>query len=202
VKDDSNFVAILQMKFPAYKLINAASNAYGTGQSYLTLLRALQRHQDIRLVVYPFINHHLMRNYLRKDWIENLRKERQNVHFEIRNGQLTYIGLADRVRDVVSDTALLNRKEAEISYALVKAMSDTCQALNIPFLLTHLPDWQSGPMDTLIKLIVQTDHYIDLHKSIDLRAVTLPKDGHPNPEGHRRIAAQLLPFLQKSLVSQ
>ncbi|MCB0204569.1 MAG: SGNH/GDSL hydrolase family protein [Anaerolineae bacterium] len=201
VEDDSNYVAMLQAQWPGYKLVNTAVNAYGTGQAYLTLLQSLSRYKDIRLVVYPFINQHAHRNYLRKEWLEKIweSNRRQNVHFEIDNGNLVYKGLSEPARDAITDTIILEKKEAEISTALVEAMRDTCAALGIPFLLVHLPDWRPAALDTILKPLVDTSHYLDLKKYIDIKSIALPMDGHPNATGHRLMAAQLFPFLKKHL---
>ncbi len=201
VADDSNFVALLQKQLPDYKLVNTAVNAYGTGQAYLTLLQSLERNRDIRLVVYPFINQHGHRNYLRKDWLDKLwsSRQRRNVHFEVENGQPVYKGLTDPLMESLSDTLLLEKKETEVTQALVRAMADTCAALGIPFLLVHLPDWRPAGLDTLLRAEVEPTHYLDLKQRIDIKTVALPMDLHPNSDAHRLMALELLPFLKNSL---
>lgn len=201
VEDDSNYVAILQSKLPSFKLVNTAVNAYGTGQAYLTLRQSLARYKNIQLVVYPFINQHAHRNYLRKEWLDKLwgSRRRQNVHFEVEDGKLIYKGLSDPVIDAVTDSLLLEKKEAEVTQALVKAMADTCASLGIPFLLVHLPDWRPPGLDTLLRPIVYEAHYLDLKKNIDIQNVALPMDGHPNATGHQLMALEFLPFLKKHL---
>ena len=69
----------------------------------------LERHDDIKMVVYGFITHHLRRNYLRKSWLEiidNLRG-RRNPFFILEDGNLRFQGLADKDLHGIDDGAFL-----------------------------------------------------------------------------------------------
>lgn len=198
IEDDSTFVSILESQLPGYKMVNTCVSGYGTGQAYLDVMSNLKQYDDIRMVVYPFINHHSTRNYLRKSWLKFL-DERLHPHFEVENDKLTQVGMADPEKDAIEDTLLLNKKEAEITFALVKAMQDSCAARQIPFLLVHLPDDWTESMNNLVKPIVAPANYLDLQPSLDLNTMKHLNDSHPNGKGHRLIAEQLLPFLRNHL---
>ncbi len=74
VEDSSPYPEVLQGSFPDYKIINGGVSAWGTVQAYLELRQQLASHDDVRAVVYAFIDADLERNYLRRTWLEHISK--------------------------------------------------------------------------------------------------------------------------------
>jgi hypothetical protein len=200
VQDDEVYVSLLAEKFPQYKVINGAAMAYGPTQALLKTERELTNRNDIRLVVYPFIGHHIKRSYLRKEWLDMLGWGRKNPHFEIKDGKLERLGLADPVKDGVTDETALAEKEKSLTAALIAAMWQTCEARNVPFVVVHLPDDQEVDFKNEILTAVDSSHFVDLRGIIDFKANQIPMDGHPNPAAHQAIAISLVPVIERYLL--
>lgn len=94
----------------------------------------------------------------------------------------------------------------------IAAMAKACQEHNATFLTVILPDF-TKPLDATypyggIHVQVQAscrDHGIavvdalDNLRGMDVTKIHIPKDNHPNAEGHRLIAAALLPKLREQI---
>jgi len=199
VEDEEAYPALLGEHFTPYKMVNAAAPAWGTVQAYLKLEQQLALYDDVDLVVYGFINHHLQRNYLRKEWLDRIGLGRKNPHLEVRDGKLEHLGLSDPEQDGIADDNLLAIKEKELTLALLAAMQAACETRQIPFLVVNLPEDGAADFKTEILSVVGPDRFLDLRSEMDFPAIQLPIDGHPNAEGHRQIAKLLTPFLENHL---
>ncbi|MEZ4962574.1 MAG: hypothetical protein R2830_22295 [Saprospiraceae bacterium] len=200
VEDDENFPMLLSENFPSYKVVNGANNGWGTIQAWLRLKEELASQNDVRMVVYGFIGHHRQRNYLRTQWLDMLGKyHRQNVHVEAENGKIVLHGLSDMKKDGLSDDGVLVPKEKEITRLLIAEMKAACDEKNIPFLVAYLPDDKSHDFAAEILQTVGSEHFIDLRNSIDYDSINNGVDGHPTADGHRQIAEQLAPVIEKML---
>lgn len=194
VEDNQNYVALLQTKFPEYKLINAAVNGWGTTQSLLKLESLLQQFDDIHLVVYGFISHHLRRNYLRKSWLSQIQQNRQrrSPYFELVDNQLVFQGLATE-KEYMEDThPELNSLEIKMTLRMIEEMEKLCSAQKIPLLLVYLPDESRQTLSANFEQIVGRQHVIDLRETLDYRQMHYQYDYHPTPQGHQQIADALL----------
>jgi hypothetical protein len=200
VEDSEAYPMLLSEKFTSYKVVNAATNGWGTVQAWLRLQDELAQNQDLKAVVYGFIGHHRHRNYLRKSWLEMLGKYgRQNVHVEAENGKIVRHGLSDPNKDGLDDEAALVPKEKELTQLLIADMKARCDERGIPFLVAYLPDDKGHDFAAEILQTLGSEHFIDLRSAIDYPSINNGVDGHPNPEGQRQIAEKLLPVIQKML---
>ncbi len=196
VKDDENFIWRLGENFPSYKMINGCTMAWGTAQSWLQLQKELQSTDDVQMVVYGFITHHLHRNYVRKEWLDLVKSwGRQNPHFEIENGQLVNKGLADPEKDALPLDEDLKKKERQITLRFLQEMKAFCDAHSIPFLTVYLPDGEESDFDEEISSVLSPAELLDMRKTLPYNNIRLKGDSHPSPEGHREIAGQLAPVL-------
>ncbi len=200
VEDNEAYPMLLSQNFTSNKVVNAATNGWGTVQAWLRLQEELAQNQDIRLVVYGFIGHHRHRNYRRQSWLDMLGKYgRQNVHVEAENGKIVQHGLSDKSRDGLADESVLVPKEKEVTQLLIAEMKAACDERGIPFLIAYLPDDKGHDFANEIVQTVGSEHFIDLRNSIDYASINNGVDGHPTADGHRQIAEQLAPILQKML---
>jgi hypothetical protein len=62
VEDSEPFPTVLQQAWPNIRVVNAGVNGWGTAQAYLKLNDEFARNDEIVMVVYGFITHHLKRN--------------------------------------------------------------------------------------------------------------------------------------------
>ncbi len=68
VEDDETYPALLQQRWPDLRIVNGATNGWGTTQALLSLDEHFEREPRIAGVVYAFITNHLVRNHRRKQW--------------------------------------------------------------------------------------------------------------------------------------
>lgn len=200
VEDGEDYPAVLAANFPNYKIVNGATNGWGTVQAWLRLQEELEQDTSIRAVVYGFIGHHRHRNYLRKNWLDMLGQYgRRNVHVEAENGKIVRHGFSDPAKDGLSDEGKLVANETAITQLLVAEMRSACEAKGIPFLVAYLPDDRGHDFATELLQTAGEERFVDLRNSINYAQINNGVDGHPTPEGHRQIAGQLAPVLQKML---
>ena len=141
VEDGEAYPSVLQERLPGYKVINGGVSAWSTTQSLLELQQLLEKHDDIRLVVYAIIDDDLDRNYLRRSWLEHIQKSRglRVPYYDIVDGQLVFRGLADPQRDGLDDSKELREKEKTLTKLLLTRMASLCSERSIPFLVVYLP---------------------------------------------------------------
>jgi hypothetical protein len=205
VEDDQTFAALLDRSLPSYDVINAGVAAWGTNHAWLAMARLFDQGTDIRLVVYAMISHHVERNWLRYSWLKTLavRVPRRNPMVVERDGRLVFAGLADPVRDGLPDGAELERAEFEITSRLLEDMLDRCDRRGVPLILVMLPDGSEAgtpePLRPTFAKFSCRGLLLDLRDRIDYQSVRYPRDGHLDPEGHRRIADELIAAARASL---
>ncbi len=201
VEDNENYPALLQAKLPNYKIINAAVNGWGTTQALLKLETLLTQFDDIQLVVYGFISHHLRRNYLRKSWLSQImqNRKRHNPYFELVDNQLVFQGLASKDNYIEDSAPELDVLEAKMTLRMIERMQTLCLSRNIPLLLIHLPDESRNTLPTNFRQIVGHEQAIDLRETLDYRQMHYQYDYHPTPQGHQQIANALLAPLKKMI---
>jgi lysophospholipase L1-like esterase len=199
VEDDEPYPAVLQKRWPQYKIINGAVNAWGTTQALLKLKEQLKRHDDIRLVVYGFITHHLYRNFLRKSWLKQIavNRNRRNPYFNLVNGQLVFQGLADYKRDGMLDGIEVAAMEITMTLKMLEKMKNLCQRSAISLLLLYLPDGSSNKLPQHFMKIFEPDFYLDLRQVVNYSKNKFVYDYHPTAKGHRLIADGIQPVLEK-----
>ena len=74
VNDNETYSFNLQTELKNYEIANFGQSGYGTVQSYLLLKEILNKYDNIKLVLYGFIDHHEYRNVARAEWLETLLK--------------------------------------------------------------------------------------------------------------------------------
>lgn len=201
VNDDQPFAYLLGSDyFPEYRVVNRSCMAYGTGQAYLMLEEELARPERPALVLYGFINGHVQRNYLDKEWLEAVTAcetqengRRRNVHFEIEDGRPAFKGTVG-VEAGLPESDDLWRKSKAITDALIADMGRQCRDHGVPFLLAILPS-KGEEGDQIIPAVME--HAQAAHVSVlDLRGLAehsdyLGGDPHPGPSWHRKVAAAI-----------
>ena len=81
INDGETFAYQLQKNLNDYEIKNFGVGGYGTYQSYLKLLNIFDTIENIDYVIYPFIDHHEIRNIGDASWLEFISKHaRAPVH--------------------------------------------------------------------------------------------------------------------------
>ena len=202
VEDDENFIYQLGEKIPSVKMINGTAMGWGTAQSWLYMQESLEKYNDIKIVIYGFIMHHLNRNHLRKDWLELVESwGRQNPYFEFENNKPISKGFASAKKmGVAGDDACL-AFEKEKTLLFIQNMQTYCNERGVRFVLVYIPDGSEGDFKDKIAEIVPSENYIDLRNMVNYQSVRLRGDAHLSPEGHRQIAELIAPKLKSWLAN-
>jgi hypothetical protein len=201
VEDAASYSALLEAKLPGYKVINGAVNAWGTSQVVLKLEESLARYNDIRLVVYGFIEHHRFRNHLRKDWMQHLSesRDRRLPYFILDGDGLAFRGLADSKTHGMPASPELDRTEDAMNNALLRALVRQTEEHSIPLLVVHLPDGSPREQGEWVERAVGAEHFLDLRRHDPFQHHRFEHDNHPTAGGHRLVADHLIPQLTDML---
>ena len=83
VDDQETFPWFLQEKLKDYNVKNYGVGGYGTYQSFLLLEEILKKNNDIKMIVYSYINAHRSRNIGDASWLSNLNKFSKRGHLSL-----------------------------------------------------------------------------------------------------------------------
>lgn len=200
VADDETYPALLQQRWPELRIVNAATNGWGTAQALLVLDEHLARESQVAGVVYAFISNHVVRNHLRKEWLVAVdeMQGRRNSYFELSNEELVFKGLAGPEQGVEASPEQV-RHEKRITLALVRALATRCREAGVPFLVVYLPDGTRGAIAPLLSKVVGPERLVDLRPELRYGSLHFANDSHLRPEGHRQVAAALASTLSERL---
>lgn len=189
VEDSESFPALLAREYWSdFEVVNRAVMGWGTAHAYLSLLDELRSGRKPKMVIYGYIPDHVVRNYIRKDWIEVMeRYKRKHPHFEIKDGELSFKGVVG-LAGGLEDSAELGEKELKLTAAFLAAMKKLCQERDIPFVVIFLPKLQ--PLQAEVIKAIRDNRISSLDISRD-RPEGFPGDPHPNAKDHRRIAESI-----------
>ena len=205
VDDKQAFPSILQRDLRKYNVVNAAVAAWGTQQAWLRLDDRLRREPDPRLVIYGMITHHIHRNWLRYRWLKKLviMGDLRNPIVAVEGDRLVFNGLADADSDGLPDSPKLDAQEYDQTRRLLEDMLHRCEERGIPFVLVFLPDgsepYSPAQLEPTFDVFAGKGLLQDLRGGINYEKVSHPSDHHLNAEGHRRVAAELLPVVRRLL---
>ena len=184
VADAESYPALLASgAWSGWTVRNRAVMGWGSAHAHLALADRLASKPAPALVVYAMIEAHVGRNYIRSSWVETLTAyDRLHPHFELEDGELSFRGVIDESGSR-PDSAALDRTELELTAAFLSAMREDCEAAGVPLALVLLGEDWSLPA---ARLLVESG--IPL---VDLSALSIegfPRDIHPNPQDHVRLA--------------
>lgn len=189
VEDGEAFPAVLAKEYWSdYEIVNKAVMGWGTSHAYLTLLDELQTHPETSMVIYGYIPDHVVRNYIRRDWLEvTERYKRKHPHFEIIDGKLKFQGVVG-LEVGLENSRELDDKELELTGAFLKAMGELCRERDIAFVVIFLPKLQPLQGEVITAIRSSSISSLDISNK---RPQGFPGDPHPNADDHRRIAESI-----------
>ena len=202
VEDDECYPAVLAAKhWPSYKIQNRAVCGYGTAHAYLLVSDELDapERDPPSLVIYGMIPDHLRRNYIRKTYVRHivacpffrkrsldpLVERRGYPHFELVDGKLEFRGLIG-LEGALADSPLLKYAEIALTEAFLSEMHKKCSENGVPFVVLLAPPTNPGAWESIKRILDKHDTpYLDVS---DIPFEGFPRDTHPNPDDHERIA--------------
>jgi hypothetical protein len=197
VEDNEAYPYLLGTKYwQDFRVVNKATNGYGTVHAYEQLQDALARSPAPSLVIYSMIPAHVCRNYLRPSWMATLAESgRGHPHFELVDGRPDFRGVTRAATHL--DEHALHAHEVDLTAALLEQMQREAVTARVPFVVVLLPqrtssacgtvDWPPKVIDALVRSDIP---YVDLTER--LAGISwLPEDQHPDPKGHSAIAGEI-----------
>ncbi len=190
VEDHETYPAILAHHWPDYSIRNRGIAGWGTTQALVVLRETLDGPRLPAIVFYGYSFIHAKRNYLRKTWHAGL-SGIKTQYFELEGAELRFHGSHDpKDLPLLADSPELEKKEVDISIALIMAMREACARRSVPFILLVFNAAFSGPdPDPVITAVAANGVEI-----LDLRGASdrfFENDPHPTPEWHRAIAGAI-----------
>lgn len=190
VNDEEPYPYLLATRYwPRLRVINRGFPGWGTPEAHLVLEDFLQGDAQLAAVCYGWIDHHLVRNWLRKSWHSaKIPWGGRLPYFELEQGQLVYHGLTDPQQAQAPESDATGQHEEAVSVALLQDMDRLCRRRGIPFFVLALTTRYPTP-----------NHVIERAKDagvsvVDLRAMREPffaHDCHPVPAWHAEVARRL-----------
>ncbi|MBX9652941.1 hypothetical protein K2Y11_04905 [bacterium] len=182
VEDDETFLALLANRsWKDYRVVNCSMGGYGTANLDVALAEVLEQNLKPLCVFYGFITDHFRRNYLRKSRRAGLNQ--LFPYFDMEGNILRYKGLSRPETATMDDNEELDKKEIQITYALIADMASKCQQHEVPFIFVY---FDYPPIDFVesIRSIpgVNVINAAEYHRDRNL------SEGHPNKEWHIEIA--------------
>ena len=202
VEDAESYPALLQQRWPEWRVVNRATNAWGTGQSLLLLETLLEQKAPLAGVVYGFIGHHIRRNHRSEAWLHRLDQmagRRRNPRFEITGGRPVFRGLADPALHALPDGPAQIEREVRMTVHLLAEMRRLAETRGVPLIGVHLPDWTGGEGVRVMQRALGEERVIDLTTALPYRRLHFPNDFHYTAKGHRAIANALAEPLGRML---
>jgi len=200
-------------KHPDFPLqpVNLGVQAYGTDQSYLALQRHFSRFKT-KLVVYTFINNHVLRNgnYDRRMLYPQARFLGTKPLFTLdRQGEPVlqkkprlyadyhHSWLWDAGRLLLQERFGLSQPyPLELTHALIKAIQKFCNENGAQFVVLH---WRISPQEPRETLRGSGAQIIDLLDRVPgLDKLKLPGDAHPDARANRAVADLLIRMVANS----
>lgn len=210
VNDDKNFPFIIQNKYPNYKVYNYGVGGYGGYQSLLKLEEIIEKKENIKLIVYGFINHHEERNVASGKWmyILNYFSKRGLVQVPYasidKNNRLTKHDPIKYIKLPFSDYSALTakieqkimylksffreKKQSDVSLKIIEKMKLMSEKKGSKFILLFLESFQD-----------ERDHkykvFLDKSEITNIKCFPpggkkyiVVGDGHPNKFAHNILA--------------
>ena len=188
VEDSETFPAILARDlWPDWRVVNQAVQGYGTAHALLQLEKELEGNSPPKAVIYPFLNGHIIRNYINEEWVSSLSIfGRRHPHFEIERDRPIYKGVItmDEAKPVSAETRAI---EQRLTILMLQKMQALCRERGVAFFVVLLPG-ERWPPSVAVALFQLERPPLDLSQ---FRMESFSEDGHPNPADHRYFAEQI-----------
>ena len=216
VEYERTFASLTQAGAPGICAYNMGIPGFGLDQIWLTVrTHALPLHP--RLIIVTFISGDLTRSEEAFNPIQGLNKP----VFKLAEGRLVPEAAEDRPSFLVrflqhhsslwrvvrlADRTLAHRyPHGEWWYlnaAILDAIRDDCRRAGVPVLFVYIPTREWGAFPSLRAYMFRNQaNFIDLSQGQFALATDMyiPRDGHINDKGHRRVADAILSWLQQAL---
>jgi len=206
VDDEETFSFYLQNNLKDYRVKNYGVGGYGTYQSYLLLKDLLKNENNIKYIIYFFIENHEMRNVGDATWLNVLTKysKRKHVHLPYvqldKNGNLVeylpvkyielpfrkYSALITRVEKKIMRIKLYSKykDEKKIVQKIILKMKKISEKNGSKFLFINLHS--NNEKSALYAEFSKKNNvtFVDCKHPL-IEGFRVENDGHPNAKSHK-----------------
>jgi hypothetical protein len=137
LSDGDGFVDRLAMVWRDHKVRNFSHKWFSTANVYRILEQEFNGIARPKTVILSWSSADRRRNFLRKSWFQNL-PDLDIPVFDVEAGRLKFLGLKSSREAQQPDNDATDRKELEITDALIRGMARMCAKDHIPFVLLVL----------------------------------------------------------------
>ena len=223
VSDDQTYAYKLDKLLPKFNIYNFGQPGYGTIQSIIILNEKIKKIENVNLIIYGFIDHHIQRNVARSAWLEVLSKaHNENSKFKpsIPYGEINkkdetltikplisysnfplkeYSALITVVEKIYMKQISRHRKKGQLK-VLIKSIEELNRIAvknENNFLVVNL-DLKRNDHDVIIKKSLKKKNisYLDC-RTPNFENYKLKNDYHPNSLGHEFYSICIYNFLKK-----
>ena len=186
VNDNETYPYILSRYWRHWSITNKAVSAWGTVHAYMTLLDEVNSENPPSVVIYSMISHHIQRNYIRKEWVNNVAKHLDggHPHFELERDHLEFKGIVNASSNLV-DPPDFKSRELALTKKFLTEMKEICQKHHIPFVVVFL-DYKRPIPSSIVKTML--NHKIQILDLSSIKIKGFQNDSHPNRDDHWHIA--------------
>lgn len=205
VDDTETFAFKLQNELKKVNLYNFGIGGYGSYQSYLLLENLLEKGNKYNLIIYFFIEHHLVRNYGDAKWLAHLSKYSKRNHlylpyarlkntnlqrFEpIKYLELPYsnkIVFLHKIQKNFMEFKLRIKEDEKfkIFLKIIEQMNKSSAENKANFIFINLNS--SKDLSNILEKNFEKNkiNYIDCNLDFVSRGLVIKNDGHPNQIAH------------------
>jgi hypothetical protein len=212
INDGETFAYQLQKNLNDYEIKNFGVGGYGTYQSYLKLLNIFDTIENIDYVIYPFIDHHEIRNIGDASWLEFISKHaRAPVHIpyvklDKKNNIVEYSPIKYLVLPLSNYSVLITKIQKKImriylfsknkdmkltTKKLIIKMNELSQKNNSKFIFVNLSSDKLKLRDYEKFLLENNIQFINCQIELDDKH-TVQDDVHPNGLANKKYSSCIL----------
>lgn len=219
VNDNETYSFNLQAQIKNYEILNFGQSGYGTVQSYLLLKEIFNKYDNIKLVLYGFIDHHEYRNVARAEWLEILlkfssknNKVKPKIPYAILNSEnkiiikdpISYIQLPLREFSALVNVIekiymkVITKSRKKIQKDLVDKLSleinNITESKKAKFIFVNL---KSNIEEHKIFFLKNKINFVDCDLNLN-NDLLVKGDYHPNQKAHNFYSSCILEYINKN----
>jgi hypothetical protein len=222
INDEDTFPWKVQARFPSHEVLNYGLAGYGTYQSLLVLERELLEVNDVKVVIYGFIENHEDRNVATADWMEwlsryshrhqlefpfatvsgdgKLRRHRPSSYprFPFRKN-LAIVAMVEKAL-VKLEARSREKNSREVTQKLIGEMKSISERNGAEFVLTLLDSSEAARTDYMEFARTNNVRVADCLIPESIGDLAVPGEGHPNDKANTLWAQCISDYLVTSKI--
>tara|TARA_Y100001970_G_scaffold260899_1_gene343432 strand:- start:9874 stop:10842 length:969 start_codon:yes stop_codon:yes gene_type:complete len=215
INDEDTLSYFIQDNLEDYEIKNFGVSGYGTYQSYIKLKKIFETNKNVEYVIYPFIDHHEIRNYGDASWHEFLSKNSKisvslpYVKLNKKNDIIEYPPLKYMVLPLSNYSVLLSKIQKKImrisfyskhrdkeliTKKLILKMSKFTKKNGAKFIFVNLYSNKENISKYKKFSIENNIQFLDCQIELDKKYL-VKNEGHPNSSANKKYSECILQLI-------